>query len=310
MTTTALSPPVRTGLAALIGGTPMMAIEVARGIAVYAKMEMFNPLSSIKDRVALYMIEGAERRGDLAPGGRIIEATSGNTGIALAALAALGGYDCTVVMPDSATPERIQVLTAFGASVELTPADEGYQAAIDRAAVIQRETPNSWFACQHENEDNVAAHYLTTGPEMLAQLDGRIDFLVCGVGTGGTITGIARHLKERLQAVTVVAVEPNGSPVLSQGWGGRHQIPGLNGGFVASTTDVSLIDRVQSVSDDDALVGMRRLMRRHGVFAGVSAGAAFHVASAIAVSEPGAKVATVLPDGGDRYLSILATTTT
>lgn len=289
----------------LIGHTPVMAIRVDDDCVVHAKLEMFNPLSSVKDRVARRMLDGAEERGDLRAGGHIVEATSGNTGIALAALAGARGYRCTVVMPDSATVERRDVLLGFGARVELTPASGGYQAAIDRALEFLAVEPDSWFARQHDNADNVAAHRETTGPELLEQMEGRIDILVCGIGTGGTITGTGSYLRGHLPLLRIVGVEPAESPVLSLGYPGTHRIPGLNGGFVAPTTDVALIDEVVRVSSDDALEGMRLLMRRHGLFAGVSSGAAFHAAAEVARRRPDARVATVLPDGGDRYLSLL-----
>ena len=253
-------PPVRRiadDLSDLIGRTPTVRIPVpdaARGAQLVAKLEMGNPLSSVKDRAALFMIRGAERRGDLTPGvGTIVEATSGNTGIALAGLAAARGYRCIVVLPDTATVERVELLRALGAEVVHTPGQLGYPGAIARAEQIHHHTPHSWFPRQHENPDNVRAHYETTGPELWADLDGRIDALVCGVGTGGTLTGIARYLKERNPRVHVVAVEPQRSPVLSAGIGGLHAIPGLNGGFLAPTTDLDCIDEVMTVTDEEAV---------------------------------------------------------
>lgn len=299
-------PPARS-LEDLIGGTPTVRLDLGvTSATLYAKLEMANPLSSVKDRAALYMINGAEQRGQLTRGsGTIVEATSGNTGISLAAIAAARGYRCVIVLPDSATNERIQLLRAFGAEIVLTPYQEGYAAAIAKAEEIHRERPGSWFACQHENSDNVAAHYATTGPEIWNDTEGEVDVFVCGVGTGGTLSGTARYLKERNPAVRVVAVEPEGSPVLSQGWGGLHRIPGLNGGFVAPTTDVDLIDDVLTVSNEDAFSTARELARTAGLLVGVSSGAAAHACRVLA-SRPeyaGKTLVTVFPDTGERYLS-------
>lgn len=302
--------PVAGSLSELIGRTPLVRLsipEIPNGTEVLAKLEMANPLSSVKDRTALFMLRGAERRGLLAHGtGTIIEATSGNTGISLAALAASEGYRCVIVLPDSATAERIAILRALGAEVTLTPRAEGYPGAIAKAVELHEATPGSWFPCQHENPDNVAAHYETTGPEIWADCEGRVDLLVCGVGTGGTLSGIARYLKERDPAVRVVAVEPEKSPVLSKGYGGLHKIPGLNGGFVAATTDVEHIDEVLTVSDEQAAQAARRLARDCGVFAGISSGAAVHACLEL-VARPehhGKRFVTVLPDTGERYLTI------
>ncbi|WP_394619518.1 cysteine synthase A [Lentzea sp. JNUCC 0626] len=299
--------PLAQSLADLVGGTPIVRLDLGVTTArLHAKLEMANPLSSVKDRAALFMINGAEERGQLTRGsGTIVEATSGNTGISLAAIAAARGYKCVIVLPDSATSERIQLLRAFGAEIVLTPYQDGYVAAIAKAEEISRERPGSWFACQHENSDNVAAHYATTGPEIWNDTDGEIDVFVCGVGTGGTLSGTAKYLKERNPAIRVVAVEPEGSPVLSQGWGGLHRIPGLNGGFVAPTTDVGLIDEVLTVSNDDAYATARELARTAGLLVGVSSGAAAH-ASRVLAGRPehaGKNLVTVFPDTGERYLS-------
>ncbi|MFD3525394.1 cysteine synthase A [Streptomyces sp. NPDC058653] len=295
----------------LIGGTPMVRLDLGapdRDTTVYAKLEMANPLSSVKDRTGLYMIEAAEERGLLRRGeGTVVEATSGNTGISLAALCAARGYKCVIVLPDNATNERVQMLRAFGAEIVQTPHEQGYVAAIEKAEQIHRERPGSWFACQHENPDNVQAHYATTGPEIWLDTDGEIDVLVCGVGTGGTLSGTARYLKEQNPAIQVVAVEPERSPVLSEGWGGLHRIPGLNGGFVAPTTDLDMIDEVLTISDSDAFSSARMLARTAGLLVGVSSGAAAHACRTL-VARPeyaGKTVVTVFPDTGERYLSWL-----
>jgi cysteine synthase len=307
-------PPARRpadSLEELIGGTPLVRIDLdppETGTTVYAKLESANPLSSVKDRTGLYMIAAAERRGLLTPGhGTVVEASSGNTGISLAALSAARGYACVIVLPDSATNERIQLLRAFGAEVVLTPAEEGYTAAIEQAEEIHRARPGSWFARQHENPDNEIAHYATTGPEIWADTGGRVDVLVAGVGTGGTLSGTARFLKERNPDLRVVAVEPDRSPVLSEGWGGLHRIPGLNGGFVADTTDVSLIDEVLTVSDAEAFDTARLLARTAGLLVGVSSGAAAHACRLLAARPEyaGRTLVTVFPDTGERYLSWL-----
>lgn len=311
MLTTLTKRPLAESLEELIGGTPTVLLDLGvadTGTTIYAKLEMANPLSSVKDRTALYMIEAAERRGLLRRGeGTVVEASSGNTGISLAALCAARGYECVIVLPDSATNERIQLLRAFGAEIVLTPHQEGYVAAIAKAEEIHGQRPSSWFACQHENPDNVQAHYATTGPEIWADTEGQVDVFVCGVGTGGTLSGVARFLKEQNPAVRVVAVEPERSPLLSQGWGGIHRIPGLNGGFVAATTDVNVIDDVVTVSDEDAFATARALARTAGLLVGVSSGAAAHACRVLA-SRPeyaGKRIVTVFPDTGERYLSWL-----
>ncbi|MGE7384785.1 PLP-dependent cysteine synthase family protein [Streptomyces sp. NPDC004126] len=297
-------------IADLVGSTPLIRLrfdDSAPGGEVLAKLEAANPMSTSKDRAALYMLRAAEDRGDLMRGnGTVIEATSGNTGISLAALSAARGYRCVIVLPDSATAERVSLLKALGAEVVQTPRDAGYPGAIAKAQELHAATPGSWFACQHENADNVRAHYETTGPEIWADTAGRIDVLVCGVGTGGTLSGTAKYLKEQDPRIRVVAVEPENSPVLTQGEGGLHRIPGLNGGFVAPTTDVALIDNVVTVSDEDAMAAARSLARRQGVFVGVSSGAVAHACARLAAHPDyiGATIVTILPDTGERYLSL------
>lgn len=293
----------------LIGNTPMLRLPVegaAPGARTLAKLESANPLASVKDRAALWMMRAAEAAGELAPGGTVIEATSGNTGIALAALCATRGYRCVIVLPDSATAERIALLGALGAEVVLTPRAERYQGAIDRAEELHARMPGSWFPRQHANAANVRAHRETTGPEIWSDTEGEVDILVCGIGTGGTLCGAASYLKERNPALRAVAVEPAGSPLLSAGVSGTHAIPGLNGGFVADTTDVSVIDEVLTVSDEDALDTARWLARRVGVLAGISSGAAVHGAMRVArrPENAGRTIAVVLPDTGERYLSV------
>jgi len=305
--------PVADSLGDLIGGTPLLRLSMGQildGIAgdapVLAKLENFNPWSSSKDRAAFSMLNAAEERGMLTPGGTVIEATSGNTGISLAALAACRGYKCVIVLPDNATPERVAILRLLGASVIQTPYKGGYQAAVDKAAEIRSVTPGSWFCCQHDNPDNVRAHYESTGPELWADTDGRIDVFVCGVGTGGTISGAGRFLQERSPALRIVAVEPKASPVLSGGEPGTHSIPGFNGGFIAPTTDRDLIDEVIAVSDTAALETTRRLAQHVGLMVGISSGAVVY-ASGVVAARPenrGKRIVTLLPDTGERYLSV------
>ncbi|WP_411757561.1 pyridoxal-phosphate dependent enzyme [Streptomyces venezuelae] len=308
--------PVADSLVDLIGGTPLLRLPVDRIVdgapadaEVLAKLELFNPWSSSKDRAALAMLRGAEKQGLLVPGsGTVIEATSGNTGISLAALAADRGYRCVIVLPDNATPERVSMLRSLGAEVVRSPHSDGYRAAVDRAEELHRRTPGSWFCRQHDNPDNTRAHYETTGPEIWSDVGGRVDVFVCGVGTGGTLSGAGRYLRESHPAVRIVAVEPAGSPLLSGGEPGAHGIPGFNGGFIAPTTQQSLIDEVITVSDADALDTTRRLALHAGLMAGVSGGAVVH-ASGVLAARPeyrGRRIVTLLPDTGERYLSLLA----
>ncbi|MCX2952900.1 PLP-dependent cysteine synthase family protein [Lentzea sp. NEAU-D7] len=296
----------------LVGNTPLLRLPTANA-RVLAKLESANPGSSVKDRAALWMLRGAERDGLLTPGsGTVIEATSGNTGIALAALSAARSYRCVIVLPDNATRERIGLLRALGAQVVLTPAELRYQGCIDRARELHEETPGSWFPQQHANPDNPAAHFESTGPEIWADTAGTVDVLVAGIGTGGTLCGTAAYLKSRNPLVRAVGVEPEGSPLLSRGYAGSHAIPGLNGGFVADTTDVALIDDVLTVSDQDAANTALWLARQAGVLAGISSGAAAFGALRVAErpENEGKTIVTILPDTGERYLSVLTSADT
>lgn len=293
-----------------VGGTPVLElpVDLVGGRGVFAKLEKYNPYSSIKDRIAWYMLAGAEARGQLVPGeGTVIEATSGNTGIALAGFARARGYRCIIVLPDSASKERIELLKFFGAELKLTPSEAGYTAAIEKAQQLRDATPGAWFACQHENADNVLAHYETTGPELWRDIAGRVDILVCGVGTGGTISGTGKYLKEQNPDIKIIAVEPTRSAVLSGNPGGIHRIPGLNGGFVAATTDRALIDEIVTVDDEDAWA-MARKLAAAGIVAGISSGAVTHVCRHVrqrpAAAE--ARIATIFPDSGERYVSLLS----
>lgn len=306
-------PRIAESIADLIGNTPLVRLPVqgaAQGCRVLAKLESANPLASVKDRIALWMMRAAEADGRLAPGGTVIEATSGNTGIALAALCAARGYRCVIVLPDSATIERVALLKALGAEVEMTPRDLRYQGAIDKALELHESTPGSWFPQQHANMDNVRAHRETTGPEIWFDTGGEVDVLVCGIGTGGTVCGAASYLKERKPAVLAIAVEPASSPLLTKGYAGTHAIPGMNGGFVAETTDVGLLDEVLTVTDDEAIDTARWLARNVGVLAGISSGAAVYAAFEVArrAESRDGTIVVILPDTGERYLSVWAPT--
>ncbi|MET7479668.1 cysteine synthase family protein [Streptomyces sp. NPDC005648] len=303
-----MSPAVVDSITELVGGTPLLRLplrEAADGARVLAKLECVNPLSSVKDRAALFMLTAAEERGELLPGHTVVESTSGNTGIALAALAVARGYRCLIVLPDNATRERVLTLRMLGAEVEFTDHTLGFAGCVERAEKLHADLPRSWYASQHTNPDNVRAHYTTTGPEIWEATGGQVTHLVCAVGTGGTLTGTARYLRERNPELRVVAVEPTGSALLSGGAPGPHRIPGLNGGFISPVTDVDLIDEVIAVSDEDAAAATRSIAARTGLLVGISSGAAAHGSTEL-VRRPGlrdATVVTVFPDTGERYLS-------
>ncbi|MDH6577350.1 cysteine synthase family protein [Kitasatospora sp. MAP5-34] len=306
--TNQLAARVATSFEDLVGNTPLLRLTLdglPPAATVLAKLEAANPLSSIKDRAALFMVRAAEESGELTPGATVIEATSGNTGIALAALAAARRHPCLIVLPENASRERILTLRMLGAEVEFTDPALGFAGCVARAEQLAAATPGSWYARQHENPANVRAHYESTGPEIWRDTEGRVDVLVCGVGTGGTITGIAHYLRERNPALHVVAVEPEGSPLLSGGCAGPHRIPGLNGGFISPVTDVGCIDEVIAVSDADAAATTRTLAATTGLLVGVSAGAAAYGCVELARRRDlsGATVVTVFPDSGERYLS-------
>ena len=292
----------------LIGGTPLVRLSrFAPGLGVLAKLERQNPAGSAKDRVALSMLRAAEAEGRLAPGGLVIEPTSGNTGIGLAALAAALGYRAVIVMPDSMSPERVKLIAAYGAEVVLTPGAEGMSGAVAKAEEISARSPGSIVAGQFSNPANPRAHYETTGPEIWRDTDGRVAAFVCGVGTGGTITGVGRYLKEQDPAVRVIAMEPASSPLLSEGRAGAHAIQGIGANFVPEALDTSVYDEVVAVTDEDALSAMRELARTEGLLCGVSSGAAAFAAREIAKRPEfaGKNVVCLLPDTGERYLSVM-----
>ena len=288
---------------ALIGNTPLLKLNrLFPGAEIYAKLEYLNPAGSAKDRAAKSMLNDLEARGLLKEGGTVVEPTSGNTGVALAALCAARGYRLVLTMPETMSLERRMLLSAYGAQLVLTPGDEGMAGAVKRADEIISATPGAVLAGQFDNPANPAAHERTTGPELWSDLGGRLAAVVAGVGTGGTITGIARYLKRQDLAIRIIAVEPAASPLLSQGHAGPHGIMGIGANFVPGALDRSLLDDILTVTDEDARQMARRMARREGVLVGISSGAALAAAERAAKDVEGA-VAVILPDGGERYLS-------
>ena len=298
--------PVVHSLPELIGHTPLLRLErFAPGACILAKLESFNPLSSAKDRAALFMIRDAEERGLLQPGAVIVEPTSGNTGVGLAYIGRLRGYRVVLTMPETMSAERRTLLSALGAELVLTDGARGMAGAIEKAGELLAATPGAWMPDQFNNPANARAHYETTGPELWADTEGNVDVLVAAVGSGGTITGTGRYLKERNPAVRVVAVEPAESPVLSGGKPGPHKIQGIGAGFVPGTLDLSVVDEILTVTGDEAYAAARELAGTEGVLAGVSSGAAAHAARVLSrrPDMAGKTIAVILPDTGERYLS-------
>ena len=292
----------------LIGATPLLelvGIEKEYGLSakLLAKLEYLNPAGSVKDRVALAMIEDAENKGLLVPGSVIIEPTSGNTGIGLACVAAARGYRTVIVMPDSMSMERRMLMAAYGAELVLTPGALGMQGAIDEAERLAKQTPNSFIPDQFNNPANAAAHYKTTGPEIWQDTDGKVDIFVAGVGTGGTITGTGRYLKAQNPNVQVVAVEPAKSPLLSGGQAGPHGLQGIGANFIPTVLDRNIYDQVVTVTEEQAYAAGRLAGRKEGILVGISSGAALHAAIEAAKANPGKTIVVLLPDTGDRYLS-------
>lgn len=303
---------IATSIDQLIGNTPLMRLtrlEQKLGLQgqLLAKLEYFNPGGSIKDRAALQMLRAAEQAGRIGPGALIIEPTSGNTGIGLCMLCAARGYRAIIVVPETASIERIKLMRAYGAQVVLTPGSAGMRGAVEKAEALARENENAFIPSQFENPENANAHYLTTGPEIWAQTEGHVDALVAGVGTGGTITGIGRYLRERKPDVQLIAVEPASSPLLSQGHTGPHKIQGIGANFVPAVLDRSLLSRVQTVENDAAFATMHLLAETEGVFCGISSGAAVSAAADVLREDAmrGKTVVAILPDTGERYLSCL-----
>ena len=294
----------------LTGNTPILELKNAKekyGLVanVFAKLEFFNPAGSIKDRVANEMIAEAERLGVLKKGGTIIEPTSGNTGIGLACIAASKGYKAILVMPSSMSVERRKLIAAYGAEIVLTPAEEGMSGSIKRAEELKTEIPGSIIAGQFVNSANPAAHYKTTGPEIWKQTGGKVDVFVSAVGTGGTITGTGKYLKEQNPSIKVVAVEPLSSPVLSGGKAGAHKIQGIGAGFVPKVLDTDIYDEIICVSNEDAIETAREIPKSEGILVGISSGSALFAAFELAKSEEykDKNIVVILPDTGERYLS-------
>lgn len=294
----------------LIGNTPLVELtqiekELGLKAKLIAKLELFNPAGSVKDRVALAMINDAEKRGVLNKDSVIIEPTSGNTGIGLASVAAAHGYKLIIVMPDSMSIERRQIMKAYGAQLVLSPGAKGMPGAIELANQLAASTPNSFIAGQFVNPANVMAHYTTTGPEIYSATDGKVDIFVAGVGTGGTITGTGKYLKEQNSKIKVVAVEPATSPVLSKGVKGPHGIQGIGAGFVPDILDTGIYDEIIPVKDEDAFTYGRLMGKKEGVLVGISSGAALAAAVELARREEnaGKQIVVLMPDTGDRYLS-------
>ena len=292
----------------LVGNTPLYCPQafiekLSINSKLLFKLESFNHSHSAKDRAALYMINAAEERGQLKPNSVIIEPTSGNTGIALCAIACAKGYKAIIVMPNNMSEERIKLMRALGAEVVLTPAEEGMKGAIKKAEEIAKTTKNAFVPLQFENKNNALAHYKTTGPEIYNQTDGEIDFLVCGVGTGGTITGAGKYLKEQNKNITVVAVEPDDSAVLSGKPAGKHAIQGIGAGFVPNVLDTSVIDEIVTITKEEAYEMARLFAKSEGLLVGISSGAAIAAAVKLAKEHSGKTIVSVLADTGERYLS-------
>ena len=297
-------------LTELIGHTPLLELtkfSASHGLQtpIIAKVEYFNPGGSVKDRIALAMIEDAEQRGILKPGAIIIEPTSGNTGVGLALVSAVKGYKLILTMPETMSIERRNLVKAYGAEVRLTSGKDGMAGAIKAAEELRDSIPGSVILQQFENGANPARHYATTGPEIWQDTDGKVDIFVAGVGTGGTVSGIAKYLKEQNPNVKIVAVEPLSSPVLNGGQSGPHKIQGIGAGFVPKTYDASLIDEVLDIDNDDAIRTGRELAQQDGLLVGISSGAAAYAASVLAKrpENAGKTIVTLLPDTGERYLS-------
>ncbi|QUB74727.1 cysteine synthase A [Prevotella melaninogenica] len=297
-------------LTELIGNTPLLALNkfsAEKGVdtPVLAKIEYFNPGGSVKDRIALAMIEDAEAKGFLKPGDTIIEPTSGNTGVGLALVSAVKGYKLILTMPETMSVERRNLVKAYGATVKLTNGKDGMKGAIKAAEELRDTIPGSVILQQFENQANPERHYLTTGPEIWRDTDGKVDIFVAGVGTGGTVSGIGRYLKEQNPNVKVIAVEPSSSPVLSGGESGAHKIQGIGAGFIPNTYNNKYVDEVFQVENDQAILTGRQLARQEGLLVGISSGAAAFAAAEIAKrpENVGKTIVTLLPDTGERYLS-------
>ncbi|MGP6138547.1 MULTISPECIES: cysteine synthase A [unclassified Jeotgalibaca] len=302
---------IYTSLDQIIGKTPLLELKNAKETLslkgdVIAKLEYFNPGGSVKDRIAKAMIDDAEAKGILKPGGLVIEPTSGNTGIGLASVAAARGYKTILVMPETMSVERRKLMKGYGAELVLTPGDLGISGSIEKAKELVKDNENAFMPDQFSNPANPKVHYETTGPEIWEDTDGEVDIFVAGVGTGGTISGAGKYLKEKNQEIKVVAVEPATSPVLSKGEKGPHKIQGIGTGFIPKNLNTEIYDEVIAVTNEDAYITARDLGKQEGVFVGISSGAALYAAFELAKrpENEGKRIVVLLPDGGDRYLSI------
>ncbi len=301
---------IYTSISQLVGNTPLLQLcqlEQTTGSTckILAKLERFNPAGSAKDRIALSMIEEAEKDGSLLPGGTIIEPTSGNTGIGLAALAAARGYRCIIVMPDTMSIERQQLMIAYGAQLELTPGSLGMQGAIEKAKALSQQIPGSIIAGQFDNPANPAAHKASTGPEIWNDTDGNVDIFVAGIGTGGTVTGVGEYMKKKNSNIQIVGVEPAKSPLLTQGYAGSHGLQGIGANFVPTVLNTGILDEVLAVTEEEAYAAARQLASKEGILVGISSGAALSAALTLAKrpENENKTIVVLLPDTGERYLS-------
>lgn len=297
-------------LSDLIGNTPILEAEsfVKENdlqTKILTKLEYFNPTGSIKDRIAKAMIEEGIQSGKITAQTTIIEPTSGNTGIGLAAIATSLNLPIIITMPETMSIERRKLLQGYGATLELTSGSEGMKGAIARAKQLHQEIENSFIPSQFENTENPKVHYATTGPEIYQQTDGNIDVLIAGVGTGGTISGVGKYLKEKIPTIEIIAVEPSASPVLSKGQAGPHKIQGIGAGFIPDTLDTTIYDQIITVDNEDAFITAKQFAKTQGILVGISSGAALHAAKVISLDKKyyGKTIVVILPDGGDRYLS-------
>lgn len=288
-----------------IGNTPLVRINKINNTSntIWAKVESMNPLSSIKDRAALFMINEAEKKGLLQKNSLIVEPTSGNTGIGLAYISVLRGYKCTLVMPESMSVERRMLLKALGAEIVLTPAEKGMNGSIEKAKEIVKNNKNSFMPSQFENSDNALAHYMTTAREIYKDLNKKVDIFISAVGSGGTITGCAKYFKEQNKNIKIIAVEPYNSPVLSHGEAAPHKIQGIGAGFIPSLYDSKLVDEIVQVKDEEAIETSRRLSREEALLVGISSGAALSAALEVAKKTENKNIVVIFPDSGERYLS-------